>query len=246
MARIHDQQQLLSSVFSEVTGTGMVANPVRLQQFLSSVTAAVKVDRGFNVIRLADELRGLRPGDVTFTTVPLASVNYLTPTGQSAVRWDNRAARALFTRLRDDTGLPSRRHHRQVHKPVKGAVNRSQVAVDIYNGTLVDGLSAATGRDLARLGFGVHKAGLNWPQHNLRQTVIDYPPGQAAAAALLRTVLPGASMRPVTGLARIRLVLGTTGSAISSKAITPRHPSPAAAGHSVLGQGRTAAQAACR
>jgi LCP family protein required for cell wall assembly len=246
LARIGDQQQLLSSVLSEVTNSGMVANPVRLQQFLSSVTAAVTVDRGFNLIRLADELRGLRPGDVTFTTVPLASVNYQTPTGQSAVLWNKRAAKALFTRLRQDTGLPGRHHHRRAHRQVKDAVTRSQVSVDVYNGTLVGGLSATTGQKLAQLGFSVHKAGLNWPRHSVRQTVIEYPAGLAAEAAVLRTVLPGASMRTVPGLARIRLVLGAAGYAVTGQA-TAHNRAPRAAGHSAMpGQQRTAAQAACR
>ncbi|MGO8956210.1 MAG: LCP family protein [Streptosporangiaceae bacterium] len=247
LARISDQQQLLSSVVSEVTSSGMLANPIRLQRFLSSLTAAIKVDRGFNLIRLADELRGLRPGDVTFTTVPLASVNYLTPTGESAVLWDNPAAKVLFTRLRNDTGRPAGRHHRRVHKHAKNAVTRRQVSVDVYNGTLVGGLSAATARKLAALGFTVHKAGLNWRRHNLKLTVIDYPPGQAAAAALLRKVLPGAVMRAVTGLARIRLVLGATGHSVTGASPSgQRRPAAAQGSIAVPGQQRTAAQAACR
>lgn len=245
LARISDQQQLLSSLFGEVTNSGALANPVRLQQFLSSVTAAIKVDRGFNLIRLAGELRGLRPADVTFTTVPLASVNYLTPTGESAVLWDKAAARALFARLRRDTGLPARRHRHRVHKPVGVTVTKGQVSVDVYNGTLMPGLSAATGQRLARLGFGIHKAGLNWAHHNVTHTVIDYPPGQAAAAALLRTALPGAGLRAVTGLARIRLVLGAAGYAVSGTPPTA-HPASTSAQLAAPGQQRTAAQAACR
>ncbi len=88
--RISDQQQLLSSLFTEATQTGVLANPIRLQEFLSSVTAAVKVDEGFNLVKLAEEMRGIRSSDVTFTTVPLASMNYLTPSGESAVLWNTR------------------------------------------------------------------------------------------------------------------------------------------------------------
>jgi LCP family protein required for cell wall assembly len=102
LARIGDQQQLLSSLFTEATRAGVIANPVRLQQLLSSVTAAVKVDRGFDVVRLAQELRGIRPADVTFTTVPLSSISYVTPTGESAVLWDRAQAAALFRWLKTD------------------------------------------------------------------------------------------------------------------------------------------------
>jgi LCP family protein required for cell wall assembly len=106
LARISDQQQLLSSAFTEATTSGVLANPVRLQQVLAAVTAAVQVDQGFNVNELADELRGLKPSDVTFTTVPLASVDYQTPTGESAVLWNQSAAAALFHWLQTDAGSP--------------------------------------------------------------------------------------------------------------------------------------------
>jgi LCP family protein required for cell wall assembly len=102
LARIGDQQQLLSSLFTEATRAGVIANPIRLKQLLSSVTAAVKVDRGFDVVRLAQELRGIRPADVTFTTVPLSSINYVTPAGESAVLWNRGQAAALFRWLKTD------------------------------------------------------------------------------------------------------------------------------------------------
>jgi LCP family protein required for cell wall assembly len=235
IARIGNQQQLLSSLLTEATTSGVLADPLRLQRFLSSVTAAVKVDSGFNLIQLAQELRGLRSQNVTFTTVPLATIDYTTPTGQSAVLWNKTAAAALFTRLKNDTGLPARQH-----KQHRDALTRAQVSVDIYNGTLIGQLSASTGRQLAALGFSVHKAGLNWPEHNVARTVIDYPPGHSDAAALLRKVLPDATMKAVAGLARIRVVLGTAGYAVSAG---QQH---SAGQSSAPSQGHTAAQDACR
>jgi LCP family protein required for cell wall assembly len=103
LARIADQQQLLSSAFTEATQSGVLANPVRLHAVLASVTASVQVDQGFNLVELADELRGLRSSDVSFTTVPIATIDYQTPTGESAVLWNQPAAAALFHRLQTDT-----------------------------------------------------------------------------------------------------------------------------------------------
>jgi LCP family protein required for cell wall assembly len=119
IARISDQQQLLSSLFAEATRAGVVANPIRLQRFLSSATAAVKVDRGFDLVRLAQELRGIRPSDVTFTTVPLSSMNYITPTGESAVLWNRAQAAALFRSLKKDAGTARSR-------PVHGKLARKR------------------------------------------------------------------------------------------------------------------------
>ena len=147
LARIQNQQQLMSSLFAEATQTGVLANPVRLQQVLSSVTAAVKVDKGFNLIRLADELRGMRSANITFTTVPIASASYITPTGQEAVLWDAHAAAALFSKLKKDTGTARPAGAGASHS--KAAITRAQVSVDVYNGTMISGLSTATGTQLS-------------------------------------------------------------------------------------------------
>jgi LCP family protein required for cell wall assembly len=105
LARITDQQQLLASLFAQATAAGVLANPVRLQQVVSSATASVTVDRGFNATELANELRDIKPDGVSFTTVPIATPDYQTPTGESAVLWNQAAAAALFHRLNTDAGL---------------------------------------------------------------------------------------------------------------------------------------------
>ena len=96
LARIQDQQRLLASLLSEAIRSGTLADPVKLSGFLRAAVAAVKVDQNLNVTALADQLRGISAGDVTFMTVPLASMNYQTSNGQSAVLWDATAASALF------------------------------------------------------------------------------------------------------------------------------------------------------
>jgi hypothetical protein len=102
LARIDNQQQLLATMMEKAVSTGTLSNPFRLQQVIDSVTASIQVDQGFNLLRLAGQLRGIRPQDVVFDTVPLASTNYLTPGGESAVLWDGPAASQLWTQIRDD------------------------------------------------------------------------------------------------------------------------------------------------
>jgi LCP family protein required for cell wall assembly len=237
LARIDDQQQLLSSLFTEATTSGILANPFRLQEFVSSLTSAVTVDTGFNLVRLADELRGIRSADITFTTVPIATASYMAPDGQEAVLWDTSAARALFESLKNDTApaktVPAARKR-------TGEVSRSRVSVDVYNGTWTSGLSASTGKELAAIGFSVHHDGLNWTQHNVARTMIQYPSGQLAEARLLLKVLPGATLQAVKRLPRLRLVLGASGAAVAGQAPTPA-PSPTSPV-----QERTATQDACR
>ncbi|MDR2988772.1 MAG: LCP family protein, partial [Nocardiopsaceae bacterium] len=76
LARIGDQQQLLSSILSEAASSGTLTNPVKFSHFLSAASAATKVDSKLNVTGLADELKFIRPKAVSFTTVPLANTNF--------------------------------------------------------------------------------------------------------------------------------------------------------------------------
>ena len=241
LQRIKDQQQLIASLVSEATQAGVLANPIKLQQVLSSVTSAVKVDQGFDLVRLAQELRGIRPSGLSFTTVPLASMNYQTPDGQSAVLWDKTQAAALFSWLKKDTGTARPRNsfssgHR--HRKPTATVSRAEVSVDVYNGTQLSGLSGSTGRELSALGFGVKRSGLDWSSSAVARTLIRYPASQAAEARLLATVLPGAGLQELAGLPRIQLVLGSSGHTVTGGTGAPSKPA-------APGQQRTAAQAAC-
>jgi LCP family protein required for cell wall assembly len=255
LARIQDQQQLISSAFTEAISSGVLANPVRLEDFLSATSAAIRVDEGFNVVSLADELRGLSPSDVTFTTVPLSNTSYQTPTGEEAVLWNSSAAAALFNELKTDqpppTAAGSPAKTAPASQPAKSAQlakRRAQVSLDVYNATTIPGLSADTGRQLAALGFTVHLSGVDWPGQQVAQTVIQYPAGHQAAAQLVRQVLPGAIMELVKGLARVRILLGandhTVTTAAPSTSSTPGQSSTPSQDVQP-GQQRTAAQDAC-
>jgi LCP family protein required for cell wall assembly len=236
LARIGNQQSLLASLMSEASSSGTLTNPVRLSSFLRSVLGVVKVDQNLNLTALADQLRGITPGEVHFLTIPLSNTNYLTATGESAVLWNTSAADQIFAAFRADRPVagtapgPSTGRHR-------AGPHASRVTVDVYNGTPTAGLSASTGAALARLGFHVH-AGLNWPAQNIAQTLIEYPPGQQAGAHQVQRALPGAVLRQVPGTGRIRLVLGSGGHTVSGA------PPPGAG--TAAPSSRSAAQDACQ
>ncbi len=109
LARIFDQQQLIATVASQAIRSGTLTDLARISRLMSAVTSMVKIDQGLNVVELASELRSIRPEGITFDTVPLANVDYTTPTGLSAVLWNQPAANALFARIGADQ-LPPRPH----------------------------------------------------------------------------------------------------------------------------------------
>jgi LytR cell envelope-related transcriptional attenuator len=183
------------------------------------------------------QLRGIRPADVVFRTVPLSNTNYSTPTGESAVRWNDARAKDLFQHLGD---LPPPRH--RTHH----GLSRSAVRIDVYNGSNIAKLSARTGSQLAALGFHVLKSGVNWRSKE-PGTLIEYPTGQRATAKLVLKVLPGAHLQAAPNAPAIQVVLGSTGHQISSKAHPTVHKARSVepGETAVNGQRRTAAQDAC-
>jgi LCP family protein required for cell wall assembly len=245
LARISDQQQLLSSMLSELISSGTLTNPLRLARFLSAATAAVKVDQRLNITSLADQLRGIPASRVVFTTVPVANLNYMTPSGQSAVLWDKTAAAKLFAELKADNPAAGKAPARR-STTKRARLRRSQVSVDVYNGTLIGGLSASTGAQLAALGFSVHRSGLSWTSSDIGQTVIDYPSGMIRAARLVGRALPGAALHQAGALERIRIVLGASGHQVTGTQPRTAGQGPPGAIDPGLLQHRTAAQDACR
>jgi hypothetical protein len=201
------------------------------------------VDKNLNVTELANELRSVPPSKVTFTTVPVANLNYTTPTGQSAVLWNTSAADRLFASIKADKAPVKKKP--AAKKKSQPSLKPRQVHIDIYNGTLIPGLSAATGSQLIATGFSVHQSGLTWPIHDIAQTVIDYPAGRADAARVVRKALPGATLQQVKGLQRVRIILGTAAHTVSPlPSVSPSPPASSGGPDSTVSH--TAAQDACR
>jgi LCP family protein required for cell wall assembly len=119
LARIQDQQRLLSSALTEAIGSGLLANPVRLSRFLGAALSSLTVNQGLNVPALANQLRGISSQDVTFMTVPLSSTDYQARGGELAVLWDNQAAGQLFHDLATDQGIarPAAPPRKPAHGP---------------------------------------------------------------------------------------------------------------------------------
>ena len=122
LARIQDQQKLMSTALSEAIHSGLLANPVKLSSFVGAAVSALTVDQGLNVSALADQLRGVSLQDVRFTTVPLGNYAFHAPDGEVAVQWDQQAAAALFEKLKNDQNLaPTPRAATATHAATGGS-----------------------------------------------------------------------------------------------------------------------------
>ncbi|MFT4010230.1 MAG: LCP family protein [Nocardioidaceae bacterium] len=101
--RIKRQQNLMRALMSKTLTAGTLTNPVKLYDVLDAVTSNLAVDEDWSTSQmrnLAFSLRGLRSGDVHFTTVPLRGLG--TEGAQSVVYLDLPAGKELWQAVRAD------------------------------------------------------------------------------------------------------------------------------------------------
>lgn len=101
--RVRDQQQFLRSVIAKAMSAGTLGSRDTVRNMVVSVLPFMSVDQGFTaetLVRLGSSLRGLRPEDGVFFTLPTAGTGF-SADGQSIVLPDNAAIAAISAALAD-------------------------------------------------------------------------------------------------------------------------------------------------
>ncbi|MEV5407945.1 LCP family protein [Thermopolyspora sp. NPDC052614] len=255
--RIDRQQQVISALLDRALSGGTLANPVRLTGLINSTLQTITVDSKLsgNLLGLAEQLRDVSTDDVAFTTVPLANVDFKTPTGESAVQWDEVAAKDLFRRIKADEPLvkPTKK---ATPKPGAGGsatpsptaepltIPPSRIAVRVFNGTGITGRGARTREDLIKAGFMVPSPPGNTATTDYQKTVIRYAPGREDSARTVAAALPGAELRQAD-VEGIEVIVGRQYP--GARKVTVAVPTAAAtAGASPSPSARTATQNICK
>ncbi len=104
LQRVQDQRLFMKALLSKLTSAGTLANPFASVPAAFGSAGALIVDSGTHLYMLAQVAFALRNPETT--TVPIASLSYQTPDGQSAVLWDRTRALQLFNDLAADRALP--------------------------------------------------------------------------------------------------------------------------------------------
>lgn len=205
LGRIKRQQKFMSSIVKKAVSTDMMANPVRVYNFLDAATKSITTDDGLTVSKMKDlagTLKGMTSGKVQFVTVP----NHAYDPDPNRVQWDVDASKVLFDAVRQDNNLPA------PPPSVTPAPNEPQLPPDQVKVSILQADKAnaeSSGRQITAKGFKVVKTGTT------KETVtrISYGPGagqQASALAnLLGDVNPVADPKAAKGT--ITLVIGSKG-----------------------------------
>ncbi|WRZ06167.1 LCP family protein [Streptomyces sp. NBC_00385] len=200
LGRMQRQQKFMASLIKQATSSGVLLNPVKFREVASTMLKSVRADKGFGteqMLELGQAMRGFSAASSEFTSVPMGDVAYQVKGIGSTVKWDPKKSKQLFQALRDDKPLTVARPKQAPAKKVD--VPPKQIRVQVYNGTLKDGLGSTVDAALHATGFNTTRAPLTAPQRDVKHTLVTYDPRWDRSAKSLAAALPGAELKAVKG-----------------------------------------------
>ncbi|MEN9305391.1 MAG: hypothetical protein RL733_820 [Actinomycetota bacterium] len=108
LGRMKRQQEFAGAMLRKATSAGVLLNPVKMLDFVSSALDSVVTDEGLNqgdLLTLGKQLRNLSASNVRTLTIPLKYYNYSKNGVSAAVLWDPVLAPELFERIKNDDAL---------------------------------------------------------------------------------------------------------------------------------------------
>ncbi|MER5862757.1 LCP family protein [Kitasatospora sp. NPDC002040] len=232
LGRMQRQQKFLAQLLRQATGTGTLLNPVKLARVTDAVLTSIKADKGLStedLVQLGTRLKDLSPARADFATVPIGDVNYQVEGWGSTVRWDEKAAKALFAAVREGhplTDRPTAAAPSSVALPA-GTVPPGQIHVQVLNGAGVVGLGARVDGDLRKAGFATTGAPSNAGGGSTTRTTVRYDPRWDESVKTVAAALPHAELVATPGLgATMQVIAGTDYTGVTGVAAPPS-PTPA-------------------
>ncbi|WP_415047449.1 LytR C-terminal domain-containing protein [Gordonia sp. (in: high G+C Gram-positive bacteria)] len=130
----------MASLAQKILSTQTLTDPTKLNELENAVSRSVVIDDGWDVLKLAEQLKDLSGGDVKFTTIPVVTDQGWSDDGtQSVVEVDPKQVRTFVAR---QLGIKS-----------TDSDGRGAITVDVVNAGTVDGLAANVSGLLTAKGY---------------------------------------------------------------------------------------------
>jgi len=100
--RMKNQQLVVKAVIAKAAKGDLLTNPMKFDNLMVTAAEALTVDKSLDLQKLALAVKGIKPGAISFATVPYTSASLRTFAG-AAVRLDMTKADAMFAAVRNDT-----------------------------------------------------------------------------------------------------------------------------------------------
>ena len=218
--RINRQQQFMASLLKKATSLGIVANPVRLDGFVSAAAESLQVDETLtreDILQLAQRMSSIRLDKIEFARLPIADDNYTIPGTDRGgfVKWEDGPAKKIFQSMINDTPIVVKRS--STPAPASSAatypVQPKDIQVSVVNGSGIAGAGAAASADLQDYGFVLAAAPGTAEGSRPENTIVIYDkslPGAEKAVKTLRQFFPSADFESDSSAGSLfKVTLGT-------------------------------------
>ena len=217
LQRIQRQQAFLSSMIREATDTGLLLNPLRFYEFLDAGTSSLTTDSGLaerDVLQnTALSLRGVRPENVTFLTMP-----WVERGDGSNVLVDTERAAKVWASIANDEPWLKPRSKKTSTADSDLTIAPAQISVRVLNGSGVPGRAGEVAGELTALGYTVTSiADADRPDYVISQ--IRYPADLTDAARTVAATVKGAALTLDPAATVITIVVGQDYSGVSQVTI---------------------------
>ena len=157
--RIVRQQAFMASLVNQVLSSGTLTNPAKLSALADAVMRSVIIDEGWDVMGFATQLQNLAGGNVTFTTIPVTSIDGVGDYGESVVTVDPAQVQSFFEDALGGQEPEEQEQPSGDQPPAEAPTNNADTMVHVLNGSGIAGLASGVAAHLEGLGFTIEETG---------------------------------------------------------------------------------------
>lgn len=179
--RIVRQQAFMASLVNKILSAGTLASPSKLTDLSRAVESSVIIDEGWNIVSFGSQLADIAGGNVTFTTIPVTSVDGVGDYGESIVTIDPAEVHAFFDDMTTTETSSSTTSAAPDAPPVDPAL--ANMELHVLNAGTLSGRADGVGSWLQERGLNVAEtANALEGVYSMSQVVAADPTSEAAIA----------------------------------------------------------------
>ncbi|MBK4145314.1 LCP family protein [Corynebacterium macginleyi] len=160
--RIVRQQAYMASLVNKVLNSDTLTSPSKLSKIAKAVERSVVIDDGWDIMGFVTQLAGLAGGNVTFTTIPVTSIDGRGDYGESIVTVDSNEVHRFMEDLvkshEEAEGNAPHKEENTENAPEHAADINPDNKVHVLNAGHIDGLAAGIGTWLESAGYTVERS----------------------------------------------------------------------------------------
>ncbi|QCB27862.1 Biofilm regulatory protein A precursor [Corynebacterium endometrii] len=185
--RIVRQQAYMASLVNKMLDTGTLTNPSTLADVSKAVERSVVIDEGWDVMGFATQMAGLAGGNVTFSTIPVTSIDGVGDFGESIVTVDVDEVHAFMddlARTEEETAAAQPSADDSEGNSAGITPVAEDINLQVLNAGSIAGLAAGVSGWLTGTGYNVENTGNAMPGVYWESQIVAADPTDERVVAL--------------------------------------------------------------